>query len=218
MGFKKIIVLFSVLVLPWIIYLVLSSATHNLKHLPYYGPREVKTGDTIYHSIPQFQFTDQQGRTLTDKELEGKFFVADFFFTSCQSICPKMAAQLYRVQHKFKDVDDFAILSHTVHPENDSVSVLGAYADKVHAIGDKWHFVTGDKKAIYDIARHGYFVTAMEGDGGPDDFIHSERFILVDKKRRIRGYYDGTSTAEVNNLIDDIKALIAEYNFPKNSK
>ena len=226
MPYKKVIVLFTVLVLPWIIYFMLTSATHNLKHLPYFGPKEVETvivdgeevSDTIYHTIPDFQFTDQDGRTLTNKDIEGKFYVADFFFTTCKSICPKMAAQLYRVQDKFEAVDDFVILSHTVYPENDSVPVLAAYADKVHAIGDKWHFVTGDKKAIYDIARQGYFVTASKGDGGPDDFLHSEMFILVDKDRKIRGYYEGTSTVEVNDLIGDIKALIAEYNFPKKSK
>lgn len=226
MPYKKIIVLFAVLVLPWLIYFILTTATHNLNYLPYYGPREVKTvivdgeegTDTVYHTIPDFQFTDQKGRTITDKDFEGKIYVADFFFTTCKSICPKMATQLYRVQGKFKNVDDFAILSHTVYPEHDSVSVLAAYADKTHAMDDKWYFVTGDKKPIYDIARHGYFVTTSEGDGGPDDFIHSEMFILVDKERRIRGYYDGTSTVEVNKLIDAIKALFAEYNFPKKSE
>jgi len=221
--YKKIIVLFAVLVLPWVIYYLLTTATHNLKNLPYYGPKEVVTvivdgkevSDTIYHTIPDFQFTDQGGNTLTNKDLEGKFYVADFFFTTCKGICPKMAAQLYRVQEKFHVVDDFAILSHTVYPENDSVPVLAAYADKVHAIEDKWYFVTGDKKAIYDIARQGYFVTATKGDGGPDDFLHSEMLILIDKERKIRGFYDGTSTVAVNDLIGDIRALIAEYSFPE---
>lgn len=167
--------------------------------------------DTLYHTIQPFVLINQYGDTITEKEYEGKIYVADFFFTTCQSICPKMTSQLYRVQEKFLKNDSVLLLSHTVDPEHDSVPVLARYAVQTHARPSKWNFVTGDKKHLYDLARQGYLITAMEGNGGPEDFIHSETFVLVDKERRIRGFYDGTSTVEVNKLIDDIKVLIAEY-------
>ncbi len=130
-----------------------------------------------------------------------------------------MATELLRVQDKFAYTKGLVqILSHTVDPENDSVPVLKAYSDLVHADNTMWNFVTGDKKELYDIARNGYLVNAMEGDGGPDDFIHSELFILVDKEKHIRGIYDGTDIKAVNDLLDDIKVLMAEYAIKENAK
>ena len=123
-----------------------------------------------------------------------------------------MASELIRVQKKFSYTNGLVqILSHTVNPENDSVPVLKAYANMVHADAKMWNFVTGEKKKLYDIARNGYLLNALEGDGGADDFIHSELFFLIDKEKHIRGIYDGTKIKEVSNLIDDIKVLIAEY-------
>ena len=130
-----------------------------------------------------------------------------------------MATELLRVQDKFAYTKGLVqILSHTVNPENDSVPVLKAYSEMVHADNSIWNFVTGDKKQLYDIARNGYLINAMEGDGGPEDFIHSELFVLVDKEKHIRGIYDGTDIKAVNNLLDDIKVLMAEYAIKENAK
>lgn len=216
---RKVVILISVLLFPSILYVVLATGKHNFLHLQYYGPKEVQTitvdgkekNDTAYFVVPSFKFINQMGDTVTDKDYKGKIYVADFFFTSCQSICPKMTTQLLQVQKKFEDNDSVLILSHTVNPERDSVSVLAAYAKKVHANNKKWNFVTGDKQKIYDIARNGYFITALKGDGGSEDFIHSETFILVDKEKHIRGIYDGTNTKDISRLVDDIKVLLAEY-------
>ena len=121
-----------------------------------------------------------------------------------------MSSQLKRVQEKIKTVKNVVILSHSVNPENDSVPVLKRYADEYGAIQNKWHLLTGDKKELYKIAREGYLVNALQGDGGPDDFIHTELFVLVDQKNRIRGFYDGTSAGAVDTLIDELKVLLKE--------
>ena len=208
------IILLFLLTFPSVLYVVLTTGRHNFIHLPFLGEKELAANgkDTIYHSIPSFSFLNQDGQTITDETYEGKIYVADYFFATCQSICPKMATQLLRVQEKFSYTKGLVqILSHTVDPEHDSVPVLRSYADMVHADTKMWNFVTGDKKELYDIARNGYLVNAMEGDGGPEDFIHSELFVLVDKEKHIRGIYDGTDIKAVNDLLDDIKVLIAEY-------
>jgi protein SCO1 len=213
---KKIIILLFLLTFPSVLYVFLSTGETHFIHLPYFGQRELAANgkDTIYHSVPAFKLVNQDGDTITEKNYEGKIYVADYFFTTCTSICPKMTTELLRVQDKFSDPiykRGVQILSHTVNPENDSVSVLKAYSKMVHADTKMWNFVTGDKKQLYDLARNGYLVNALQGDGGPDDFIHSELFILVDKEKHIRGIYDGTDIKAVNNLLDDIKVLIAEY-------
>lgn len=211
---KKLLILLFLLSFPAAFYVILSTGKTNFIHVPYFGERELAPNgkDTIYHSIPAFKFVDQDGDTITDKNYEGKIYVADYFFTTCKSICPKMATGLLEVQEKFAFANGMVqILSHTVNPENDSVPVLKAYSQMVHADTKMWNFVTGDKKQLYDIARNGYLVNAMEGDGGPNDFIHSEQLILVDKEKHIRGIYDGTNIKEVNDLVNDIKTLIAEY-------
>lgn len=221
---KKLIILLILLFLltfPSVLYVVLTTGKHNFIRLPYIGEKELAPNgkDTIYHSIPPFQFVNQNGETITEKNYEGKIYVADYFFTTCQSICPKMTTELLRVQDKFAYTKGAVqILSHTVNPENDSVPVLKAYAEMVHADKNMWNFVTGDKKQLYDLARYGYLLNAMEGDGGPDDFIHSELFVLVDKEKHIRGIYDGTNIKEVNELLDDIKVLMAEYAIKENAK
>jgi protein SCO1/2 len=211
---KVFFILLFILTFPSVFYVIFTTGKHNFIHLPYIGEKELATNgkDTIYHSVPPFKFINQNGEIITEKNYEGKIYVADYFFTTCQSICPKMATELQRVQDKFGYTKGLVqILSHTVNPENDSIPVLKAYSEMVHADNTMWNFVTGDKKELYDIARNGYLVNAMEGDGGPDDFIHSELFVLVDKEKHIRGIYDGTNIKEVNELLDDLKVLIAEY-------
>ncbi len=217
-AFQRLLLLF-LLIFPSLIYLFFSTGKTQFFSLPFYGPREPHTHtvegetvtDTIYHTVPSFSFINQDGKTITEKDVEGKVYVSDFFFASCEGICPKMTSNLLRVQEKFKDHKFLIILSHTVDPERDSAEALLAYAEKVHAKTKNWHFLTGDKKALYDIARNGYFVTAMKGDGGPEDFIHSEKLVLIDKEKHIRGFYDGTTVSSVDSLIDDIKILQADY-------
>ena len=199
---------------PSVFYVLLTTGKHNFVHLPFYGEKTVAANgkDTIYHSIPSFKFVNQDGDTITDKTYDGKIYIADYFFTTCKSICPKMTTELLRVQEKFAYTNGLVqILSHTVNPENDSVPILKAYSNMVHADAKMWNFVTGEKKQLYDLARNGYLLNATEGDGGPDDFIHSELFILVDKEKHIRGIFDGTNIQQVNNLLDAVKVLIAEY-------
>ena len=215
-----LLILLFLLTFPSVLYVVLTTGRHNFIHLPFLGEKNLAVNgkDTIYHSIPPFQFVNQDGQLITDKTYDKKIVVVDYFFATCKSICPKMATELLRVQDKFAYTKGLVqILSHTVNPENDSVPVLKAYSEMVHADNSIWNFVTGNKKQLYDIARNGYLVNAMEGDGGPDDFIHSELFVLVDKEKHIRGIYDGTDIKAVNNLLDDIKVLMAEYAIKENA-
>lgn len=216
--FKPLIIVFGILFIPSIFFLVLKTGKNSYKRLEIFGPKEpaatITNGvpDTVYHNISSFSFTDQHGRTVSNETFKDKIYVADFFFAACKTICPQMSNQLVRVQEAFKNDSSVLILSYTVNPENDSVSALYDYSIQYKALKDKWFFATGDKKEIYDLARNSYFITAMEGNGGPDDFIHSEQFALIDKKGRIRGYYDGTDHFEVNRLIDEIAVLKLEYN------
>ncbi len=211
---KKLIILLFLLTFPASLYVILSTGKQYHLYLPYFGEKELAANgkDTIYHSIPAFKFVNQDGDTITDKTYEGKIYVADYFFTTCKSICPKMATELLRVQEKFAYAKETVkILSHTVDPEHDSVPFLKAYANMVHADTKMWNFVTGDKKQLYDLARRGYLLDALEGDGGPDDFIHSEYLVLVDKEKHIRGIYKGTNFKHGSNLIEDIALLLKEY-------
>lgn len=167
------------------------------------------------HRIKSFTLIDQDGKKVTEKIVEGKVYVTDFFFTTCGSICPKMTSQLERVQREFKDEKNFLILSHTVLPETDTAEVLKLYAEQHGADPKKWIFLTGDKKEIYRLARKSYFLVkeAVEGevgDGGESDFIHTQNFVLVDAKGRIRGYYDGTSKEEVDKMMEDIRLVLIE--------
>lgn len=219
---KQHLILFSIILLPSLIYIFLTTGKHNFTHLPFYGTRQAITKtvgdkqvtDTIYHTIPPFKFVNQNGDTITDKNYSDCIYVADFFFTTCQSICPKMTANLGVVQEKFATNDSVLILSHTVNPGNDSVPTLNAYAKLVHANPKKWNLVTGNKKDIYEIAYKGYLLNVVEDTTQIDiqkQFLHDEHFILVDKEKHIRGIYDGTSLPDVNKLIDDIKLLQADY-------
>lgn len=211
---KKLIILLFLLSFPSALYVFLSVGKINFIRLPYLGEKVLAPNgkDTIYHSIAPFSFINQDGKTITDKDYDGKIYIVDYFFTTCKSICPKMTTELIRVQQKLEFAKgSVQILSHTVDPENDSVPVLKAYSEMVHADTKTWNFVTGDKKQLYEMARKSYLLNAVEGDGGPDDFIHSELFVLIDKEKHIRGIYDGTDIKQVNNLIDDVKVLIAEF-------
>ncbi len=163
-----------------------------------------------YHTIADFSFTNQNGKTITQKDYEGKIYVADFFFTTCGSICPKMTTNLVEVQKAFINNPKVMLLSHTVFPEIDSVSVLKKYAIKNGVIDSKWNLVTGDKKQIYAMARKSYLAVKL---GKPEelyDMVHTENFVLVDSKRRVRGFYDGTKKEDIERLIEDINFLCTQ--------
>ncbi len=193
------------------------------KCLPIYGPKEPFKSkdyrdrdiiDTAYFKVPPFSFLDQNGDTVTEAIMNGKVTVVDFFFTTCKSICIDMTSNLHLVQDKFVTDKDVLILSHTVDPETDSVKQLFNYSVEKDVNSRMWRLLTGDKKELYKQARNGYFITAMQGDGGPTDFIHDQKFVLIDKERRIRGYYDGTDKKSVDQMIKDIQMLLVSYIVP----
>lgn len=187
-----------------------------LRYLPIYGPTDENNKSN--HKVGDFSLTSQEGKVITQKDFDDKIYVADFFFTTCHNICPIMSGQMERVYDKYKDNSTVMFLSHSVNPEFDSVPVLAKYAAAHHAAASKWIFVTGDKKQIYDLARNSYLVTATEGDGGPDDFVHTQNFALVDKDKRIRGYYDGTDSTDVSKLMLDMDLLLQEYAYKEKHK
>jgi protein SCO1/2 len=187
--------------------------------LPVYSPSDVnpKLVDASLkhvkknHSIADFKLINQNGKTITNKEYEGKIYIADFFFTRCTTICPIMAYNMSELQTHYKGDDEVMFLSHSVTPVMDSVPVLKAYAIAKEIIDSKWNVTTGAKTHIYELARKSYFAVIEDGDGGEDDFIHTEQFVLVDKERRIRGYYDGTEKEDMKKIIADIALLKEEY-------
>lgn len=172
-----------------------------------------KSIDSIYHEIPDFTFTNQYNQLLSKDDLLNKVIVADFFFTSCPSICPKMSEQLARVQKEFIRDDQVVFLSFTIDPKRDSVAVLKQYGTEYGAVPGKWHFLTGDKEAIYKLAGEGFKLSA-QADGGEashDGFVHSDRLVLVDPDWHIRGYYNGTDIKDVNYMMGDISLIMKEF-------
>ncbi len=178
--------------------------------LPVYGEKTYSGKDTVYHTISAFSLTNQYGETVDSRTIKGKIVVSNFFFATCQSICPEMSTNLVVVQEAFKDDDSLLILSHSVNPLHDTVEVLQGYAQTYGAKKNKWHLLTGDKKQIYDLAKYSYLVNALEDDGTPEGFLHSELFLLVDTQGRLRGMYDGTNKTQVSKLIEDIRLLKKE--------
>ncbi len=166
-----------------------------------------------YHTIADFSLTNQNGIAVTQETYNDKIYIADFFFTTCPSICPIMTKNMAAIQDKIGD--DVFLLSHSVTPAIDSVPQLKKYALEKGVNDLKWNLVTGDKKQIYELARKSYFAVLTDGDGGPFDMIHTENFILIDKQRRIRGTYDGTSSEEIDKLLNDLKILKASYSSSK---
>ncbi len=209
-----IMAVFSVLMI-YAIYTLLTPE----KRLPVYNPSDVNprlVDESIVHirrnhKIADFSLINQNGDTITQKNYEGKIYVADFFFTRCMTICPVMTNNISKLQEVFKNDDDVMFLSHSVTPVMDSVPILREYADKKGVIDAKWNITTGDKKHIYNLSRKSYFAVLDEGDGGLQDFVHTENFVLVDKKRQIRGFYDGTDNEDIERLIVDIKILQNEF-------
>ena len=212
-GYKKFGIFFSILsiVIMVIIYNILNQRTK----LPVFKPAMVNAemvDESIqhvekYHTISDFSLTNQNGKTITQDDYKNKIYVADFFFTTCKTICPKMTSHMYEIQSAtFKD-DEVMLLSHSVTPLKDSVPVLKAYAKEKGVVDRKWNLVTGDKKQIYKLARKSYLAVKEDGNGDIYDMIHTENFLLIDKKRQIRGMYDGTNPEEIKRLLADIETL-----------
>ncbi|WP_396590505.1 SCO family protein [Allomuricauda sp. R78024] len=194
--------------------------TSRVEHLPYFGdetftPHWITPGsneEKRFHKIPDFKLTNQLGETITKKIFDEKIYVVDFFFTSCPGICLKMTNNMSKIQEAFKDDSEVLILSHSVTPTIDSVSVLKAYANKYDVIDNKWHLATGDKVEIYNLGRDHYFVENDLGEPkSVDDFLHTENFLLIDKNKHIRGIYNGLNRSSIAQLITDIKALKKEF-------
>jgi len=190
--------------------LLISCSTRETS-LPVFGERTVNGSDTVYHTIAPFRFVDQDSAFVTNGTFKDKIYVADFFFTSCRTICPIMKTQMLRVYEATREMPDVLILSHTIDPEYDTVALLHDFAGRLGVESNRWHFVTGVKDSIYKIAQTSYFATALEDTTEPDGFIHSGAFLLIDKEGRIRGKYDGTKEEDVNRMIADIKRLRLEY-------
>jgi len=186
--------------------------------LPIYQPAEVneKLVDSSvihvskYHKISDFELINQNGQKITQEFYSNKIYVADFFFTTCQDICPIMTKNMYKLQEELKDDNDILFLSHTVIPEVDTVQQLKEYSIKNKVDDSKWNLVTGDKKQIYDLARKSY-LAVEDTEYGEFDMIHTENFMLIDKKRQIRGFYDGTNDLEIEKLLEDIEILKQSY-------
>ncbi len=163
-----------------------------------------------YHKIADFSLINQNGKTITQEDYKDKIYVADFFFTTCQTICPIMTDNMAIVQERLKNDPDIMLLSHSVTPEIDSVAQLKKYALEKGVDDEKWNLVTGDKKQIYQLARKSYLAVKTVGNGDEYDMIHTENFILVDTKKRIRGFYDGTKSEDIEQLLKDIEILKKE--------
>jgi protein SCO1/2 len=198
-----------------VIIVLFYNALQPKKTLPVYQPADFNpelvdpelSHVKKYHTISDFSLVNQNGDTITQKDYRDKIYVADFFFTTCLTICPIMTDNMEYLQGQLMDDPDVLLLSHSVTPEIDSVPRLKEYALEKGVIDSKWNLVTGDKKQIYDLARKSYLAVKTDGDGGPFDMIHTENFILVDKQRRIRGTYDGTKKEEMDRLLEDLRIL-----------
>jgi protein SCO1/2 len=187
----------------------------QVRELPYFEPIEkgLKTNADSFgrHLVFDFTLVDQTGKTITRNDFKNSITVVDFFFTSCQGICPVMNSQMKRVYDAYKGNNEVKFISHTVNPEKDSVEVLAAYAKKYNADPSQWHFVTGDKVELYKLARKSYLISDTNGNGGKEDFVHSQNFALIDKEGHIRGVYDGTDSVDVDRLVVDMKLLLGSY-------
>jgi protein SCO1/2 len=215
---KKIIILVMILALPGFLYYLLTAKGKNrYKPLPFFGPKEVaKTGhkfhgkhipDTIYHKLDDFTLTDQNGKQVSFKNYDKKIFIASFFYTHCPTVCSTVNKNISALADVYRKNRMVNFISITVDPQRDTPPVLKKYAESLEA-NSKWLFLTGDTTSIYNLTRKGFLVDALKADD--DNFIYSDKLVLIDAEKRIRGYYSGTSMADLTKLNDEIKVLIAE--------
>jgi len=214
---KKIVWLFLILILPIFFFFFLSYFGKNRYNLTIYYPidstKVENRWQVRYHTLPDFTFVNQYGDKITRASMKGKVCVTDFFFTKCgnPTLCPRLSKEMARVQEMFAKNTNVLLLSHTVDPENDTPKVLQQYAKSYGAIRNKWHFLTGAKQDIYDLAYQGYKINAgQEKDAVTPEFLHATKFILLDAEGRVRGYYDGIDSKDVDRLITEINILLYE--------
>ncbi|SFT65406.1 protein SCO1/2 [Algoriphagus locisalis] len=209
------LVLVCILLVPILIFLFLKGFGNNTYDIPVYFEKgvdnpfkECPVADTTQHYIPEFSFTNQEGKTVGRSDMEGMITIVDFFFTSCPSICPKMSAEMERVNDMFRDEDKVRIMSISIDPTYDTPEILKEYASEHNAVAGKWDFLTGGVQETYDLAKCGFIIPTVDGMGVPDDFVHSDKFMLIDEQGRIRGYYSGTSREDVDLLMLETKVLL----------
>jgi protein SCO1/2 len=218
---KQILLLGLLLLLPVLAFLFLKAFGTNRYALPTYLPDRVDSTqvggkwqrDTVFHRLGDFHLSSQTGRVVTQQDLDGGLYVANFFFATCPGACPRMNGLLMQVQEKFRHEPRVKFASYTVDPEHDSVAVLGRYAEQYGAIAGKWFFLTGDKAAIYRLATQDYRLAAPTG--AAPGLIHSQNLYLVDRDKRVRGIYDGTKAKEINRLITEISVMLYDYDHNK---
>ena len=208
------------LIWPALALLAFAACTHknDEKKLPIYGDRQPITKtvdgkqvtDTVYATIPPFSFVDQDRQTISENDLKGKTYVADFFFTSCPSICPTMQRNMLSVFKAYQGKPDFKLVSFTIDPRHDTIPVLKNYAEKLGAKAGQWYFLLGKKEEVYQLAEKNYLVSVAESKETPGGYVHQGWLVLVDKKGRVRGAYDGTNEKQVQQLIADVKLLMDE--------
>ena len=208
-------VLVCILLIPVLIFLFLKGFGTNEYDLPIFFQKgvdnpfkECPATDSTQHYIPDFTFTNQEGKPIGRAQMEGKITVVDFFFTSCPSICPVMSKEMARVNDMFRDEPQVQLMSISIDPEYDTPQILKKYADEHQAITGKWHFLSGPKLETFQLARCGFVLPALDGNGVPDDFVHSDKFMLIDEQGRIRGYYSGTTREQVDLLMLETKILL----------
>lgn len=213
--FLQGMVLVCILLIPVLIFMFLKGFGTNSYEIPIYyqngtdNPfKECPITDTTQHYIPDFTFVNQEGNPVGKAEMEGKITIVDFFFTSCPSICPVMSKEMERVNDMFRDEPRIQILSISIDPEFDTPEILKEYADNHNAEAGKWDFLSGGKLETYQLAKCGFILPTLDGNGIPDDFAHSDKFTLVDEEGRIRGYYSGTSREDVDLLMLEAKILL----------
>lgn len=216
----KWIALAAILLLPGFILILLSRGEHQFTTLPFYGHKiptskmvdGESVNDTIYHQVPPWTFTNQFGEKVSQKDYDGKIYVVDFIFTSCPGICPAMTTNMSQLQFKLDKpgLKEIPFISYTVNPERDSAEVLLEYGNEHGADFDRWTFLTGKKRRIYELGVEGYLVSTREDALAEGGFLHSEKFILVDWNHHIRGFYNGTDINEISDLSDDIRILLKE--------
>ncbi|RYY08196.1 MAG: SCO family protein [Sphingobacteriaceae bacterium] len=218
---KRFIILVLILIVPGFLYYLLQAKGKNrYKPLPVYGPKQVAQTyhkvrgkviyDTIYHQIPDFRLFDQEHELITKQSFQGKIVLFNFFFTACPSLCKEINANIAKLANVYQKNNMLRFVSITVDPENDNSKVLANYAQSLKANKNQWKFLTGDTATIYSLSRNGFLVTAINGNKNPENFVYSEKLVLIDQEGRIRGYYNGTSVNEMDKLNNEIKVLIAE--------
>lgn len=222
MNNVKALILGTLLLVPLLVFIFITTFGEHHFTLPTFFPeldakgevvRDAK-GDTVFKQLPPFELTSQEGQTISQADLTEGVHVANFFFATCTGVCRKMSSQLSRVQETFRKDPSVKIVSYTVNPEHDTVEVLQNYAAQYSAEPNQWYFLTGDREQIYSLAQTGYQVP-VEQVAGQQDFIHSEKLMLVDKEQRVRGIYDGLDPVDVDRLIIEIKVLLDEYSKSK---